>query len=67
MTDDSQRQKGRSWVIPALNTAIDGLSVAKEATSTTPANPVFDSVAALLITIRVSYLPFHSRIFEAHT
>ena len=67
MTDDSQRQKGRSWVIPALNMAIDGLSVAKEATSGTPANPVFGPVAALLTMIRVGSLPFRNQIFETHT
>ena len=67
MTDDSQRQKGRGWVIPALNLAIDSLGVAKEATSGTPANPVFGPVAALLTMIRVSSLPFHDEIFEAYT
>ena len=67
MADDSQRQKDRGWVIPALNMAIDGLTVAKEATNTTPVNPVFGSVAALLTMIRVSSLPFHNEIFEAHT
>ena len=67
MADDSQRQKGRGWVIPALNLAIDSLGVAKDATSGTPANPVFGPVATLLTMIRVSSLPFHSEIFEAHT
>ena len=54
MTDKSQRRKGGSKVIPALNMAIDALNIAKEATSTTPVNPVFGSVAALLTMIRVS-------------
>ena len=66
MTDGSQRQNGRGWVIPALNLAIDGLGVAKEATSGTPANPVFGPVVALLTMIRVSSLPFHNEISVAH-
>jgi hypothetical protein len=67
MTNDSQRQKGWAGTIPALNMAIDGLSVVKEATSTTPVNPIFGSVAILLTMIRVSPLPFHNEIFDAHT
>ena len=66
MADGSQRPKGLSWVIPALNVAITGLGVAKEATSGTPANPVFGPVAALLTIIRVDSLPFCDEIFEAH-
>ena len=61
MTDNNQQPKGRSWVIPALNLAINGLDIAKEATNTTPINPVFGSVAALLTMIRVSSLPFMMR------
>jgi hypothetical protein len=63
MTDKPQRQKG-SKAIPVLNMAIDGLNIAKEATSTTPVNPVFGSVALLLTMIRVSSLPFCDEIFE---
>ena len=66
MTDNSQQPKGQSWVIPALNMAINGLDIAKEATSTTPINPVFGSVAALLTMIRVGPLPFYDEIFGAH-
>ena len=55
MTDQPQRQKGRK-AIPALNMAINGLNVVKEATSTTPVNLVFGSVALLLTMIRVSSL-----------
>ena len=62
MTDDSHRQKGRGWVIPALNTAIDGLTIAKEATNGTPVNPVFGPVAALLTMIRVGSFPFRDDI-----
>ena len=63
MADKSQRQKGRGRVIPALNMAIDGLNIAKEATSTTPVNPVFGAVAILLTMIRVSPLLFRDEIF----
>ena len=66
MTDNPQRQKGGGRVIPALNMAIDGLNIAKEATGTTPVNPVFGSVAILLIMIRVNSLPFRDGVFEAH-
>ena len=67
MTDNSQRPKGRSKVIPALNMAIDSLNIAKEATSTTPANTVFGSVALLLTMIRVSSFLSHNETLQAHT
>ena len=67
MTDKSQRRKGGGGAIPALNTAIDALNIAKEATSTTPINPVFGSVAALLTMIRVSSFLFRDEIHQAHT
>ena len=54
MTDNSQPPKGRGRVISALNVAIDSLNIMKEATSTTPVNPIFGSVALLLTMIRVS-------------
>ena len=38
--------------------AINGLNLAKEATSTTPVNPAFGSVTILLTMIRVSPFPF---------
>ena len=65
MTDQPQRQKGRK-AIPALNMAIDGLNVLKEATNSTPINPVFGSVALLLTMIRVSSLSLHDEMFQAH-
>ena len=65
MTDKPQQQKGRK-AIPALNVAIDGLNVLKEATSTTPVNPVFGSVALLLTMIRVSSLSLRDEMFQAH-
>ena len=67
MTDKPQRQKGRGRVVPALDMAITGLNIAKEATSTTPVNPVFGSVAILLTMIRVSSLLFRDEMLQAHT
>ena len=67
MTDKSQRQKGGGKVIPALNIAINGLNIMKEATSTTPVNPVFGSVAILLTMIRVSSVLFRDEMHQAHT
>ena len=67
MADKSQRQKGRGRVIPALNMTIDGLYIAKEATSTTPVNPVFGSVAILLTVIRVCPFLLRDETFQAHT
>ena len=67
MTDNSQRQKGDGKVIPALNVAINGLNIAKEATSTTPVNPLFGSVAILLTMIRVSSLPVRNEMPHIHT
>ena len=67
MTDKLQRQKGGGRVIPALNMAIAGLNIAKEATSTTPVNPIFGSVATLLTMIRVSSLPVRDEMAHVHT
>ena len=47
--------------------AIDGLILAKEATITTPVNPVFGSVAVLLTMIRVSSFLSRDEIFRAHS
>ena len=66
MADNSQRRKGRGRTIPALNMAIDALTLAKDATSNTPANPVFASVTTLLTMIRVSSPPFRDGMFQAY-
>ena len=65
MTDKPRRQSGRK-AIPALNMAIDALNVLKEATSATPVNPVFGSVALLLTMIRVSTFSLRDEKFQAH-
>ena len=65
MTDKPQQQKGHK-AVPALNMAIDGLNLLKEAASATPVNPVFGSVALLLTMIRVSSLSLRNEMFQAH-
>ena len=67
MADERQQQRGEGRLIPALNMAIDGLNIAKEATSTTPVNPIFGSVAILLTMIRVSSFLFHDEMYQVHT
>ena len=67
MTDKSQRRKGGGKAIPVLNMAINGLNIMKEATSTTPVNPVFGTVAALLTMIRVSSVLFRDEMHRTHT
>jgi len=56
MTTKSQRQERREFTLSSLNTAIEALNLMKETTNTTPALAVFDTVSALLITIRVCFL-----------
>ena len=67
MTDNSLPPKGRDGAISALNIAIDGLNVAKEALSSTLAGPVFGPVASLLTMIRVSSFLFRDETLQAHT
>ena len=66
MTDKSQRPKGRDGVLSSLNMAIDGLNLAKEVSSITPAKAIFGSVSILLTMIRVSFLFCDSEVFRAH-
>ena len=55
MTDKSQPTKGPGdGVLSTLNIAIDGLNLAKEVASISPAKAVFGTVAILLTMIRVS-------------
>ena len=67
MTDNSKRQKGQGRGLSALNIAIDTLNLAKEATSSTPANHVFGPVALLVTMIRVSSFLFGDEMLQAHT
>jgi len=67
VADDSKRPKGRDGVLSSLNVAIDGLNLAKELSSATPAKAVFGSVAILLTMIRVSLLLFCNETSQVHT
>jgi len=66
MAAKSQRPKGRDGALSSLNVAIDGLNLAKEISSITPAKAVFGSVAILLTMIRASFLLFRHEIFQAY-
>ena len=67
MTDKSQQPKGKDGALSALNVAIDGLNLAKEVVSITPAKAVIGSVVILLAMIRVSPLLLCDKIFQVHT
>ena len=56
MATKSQESKGQDGVLSSLNTAIDVLNCAKEATSVIPAKAAFTSAEILLTTIRVGFL-----------
>jgi len=59
MADNSQRPKGRDSVLSSLNVAIDGLNLAKGATSVLQAKAAFTSASFLLTMIRVGFLSAH--------
>ena len=59
MTTKSQGSKGQDGVLSSLNTAIDALNRAEEATSVIPAKAMFTSAGVLLTMIRVGFLPVH--------
>ena len=67
MADNSQQPKGQDGLLSSLNVAIDGLNLAKEISSVTPAKAVFGSVAILLAMIRVCSLLFYDEVCEVHT
>ena len=67
MTDKSQQPKGRDGVLSSLNMAIDGLNLAKEISSITPAKAVFGSVAILLTMIKVCFFTFCVETVQVHT
>jgi len=58
MTDKSERPEEQDGVLSSLNVAIDGLNLAKELSSITPAKAVFGSVAILLAMIKVTFILF---------
>lgn len=56
MQTESQGHGGREGTISALNAAIEGVNLAKELSSISPAKAVFGSVGIILATIRVNQL-----------
>ena len=56
---DTNPQRPNRWegLLSSLSMAIDGMNLAKEATSMTPAKGVFGSVSILLTMIRVRCFP----------
>ena len=67
MADNSQQPEGHDAVVSSLNMAIDGLNLAKEVSSATPAKAVFGSVAVLLTMVRVRFLLFRDGTLQTHT
>ena len=67
MTDRPQQLKGRDGILSSLNMAIEGLNLAKEVASITPAKAVFGSVSILLTMIRVGLSLVCDEMFRAHT
>jgi len=67
MTTKTQQPEGRDGVLSSLNFAIDGLNLAKELSTITPAKAVFGSVGILLTTIKVRLLFFCDKMLQVHT
>ena len=61
MATQSQKPKGRENSLSLLNAAIEVLTIAKEATSATPAQVVFGATVVLLARIKVSFLHVRMR------
>ena len=56
MATNSQKPKGRENALTLLNAAIEVLTIAKEATSGTPAPIAFNAAVVLLTMMKVSFL-----------
>lgn len=64
---ESQRpNRGREDTISALNAAIEAANLAERVSSIAPANAVFGFVRALLILIRVRFLPLCHDMLQVH-
>ena len=57
----SQQPMEREDAMPALDTAIQTLNLAKDTSTIAPAKAVFGSVSVILSTIRVGFLPVSCR------
>ena len=60
MTTESRKPKGRENALSLLNAAIEVLTVAKDATSATPAQAAFSAAVVLLIMIKVPFVHFRN-------
>ena len=61
MVDNPKPHKRGDVILSSLNITIDGLNLAKEFSSSTPATPVFGTVAVLPTMIRVTFHLFCDR------
>ena len=66
MGTEFQQPQGQD-VVFSLTVAINSLDLAKEFSSITQNEAVFDTVSILLTTIRVSFLLFCDQMSQAHT
>ena len=66
MADKSKQLKGHDGVLSSLDVAINGLNLAKELSSITPAKAVFGSVSILLTMIKVRLLLCHNETSRIH-
>ena len=57
MATESRHSKGHDHILSFLDVAIEGLNLAKEVSSITPAKALFGSASVLLTMIRVRFLP----------
>ena len=67
MTTDPKRSKGRDGALSVLGIAIEGLNLAKEISSITPAKAVFGSASVILAMIKVRcFLLFYGNKLQLH-
>lgn len=66
MEEVPQRQETRENVTSLLNETIEGMWLAKEISTVTPAKAAFGSVGTLLTRIRVRFLLLSVDLFQAH-
>ena len=67
MTTNPKQLKGRDGALSVLGIAIEGLNLAKEISSITPAKAVFGSASVILAMIKVrTFLPFYGNELQVH-
>ena len=67
MAAKSQKPEGKENSLSLLNSAIEFITVAKDATNATPAQVAFSAAAVLLTMIRVPFPLFRDEIFRIDT